>query len=138
MPDTKPKKKRGGKRYRRMRERFKVTETQRMQNRMAFNKAEEQLIDGNGDIVGLGMLGKAAEVGGRLRSLQDKTRQSQLHKLHNRQVLKQKRLRLRAEKAGTVTGLTTSVVFTAVQGIELSNPEIANQGKRKASKYFKN
>ena len=105
-----------------MRERFKVTETQRMQNSMAFNKAEEQLIDGNVDIVG--MLDKAAEVGGRLRSLQDKTRQ--------------KRLRLRAEKSGTVTGLTTSAVFTAVQGIELSNPEIANQAKRKQSKYFKN
>lgn len=136
VPDTKPKKKRGGKRYRKMRERYKVTETQRMQNRMAFNKAEEEVIDGNGDIIGLGMLGNAADVGGRLRNIKPKTMQSQLHKIHNRQVLKQKRMRMRAERAGTVTGLTTSVVFTAVQGIELSNPEIANKNKTKTSKYF--
>merc|ERR1719361_2529294 len=84
VPDTKPKKKRGGKRYRKMRERYKVTETQRMQNRMAFNCAEEEVIDGNGDIIGLGMLGNAADVGGRLRNIKPKTMQSQLHKIHNR------------------------------------------------------
>ena len=136
VPDTKPKKKRGGKRYRKMRERTKVTETQRMQNRMAFNKPEEEVIDGNGDIIGLGMLGNAADAGGRLRNIKPKNLQSNLHKIHNRQVLKQKRMRMRAEKAGTVTGLTTSVVFTAVQGIELSNPDIANKNKLKSSKYF--
>ena len=43
---------------------------------------------------------------------------------------------MRAEKAGTVSGLNTSVVFTAVQGIELSNPDIANKNKLKSSKYF--
>ena len=136
VPDTKPKKKRGGKRYRKMRERYKVTETERMRNRMAFNKAETEFIDGNGKRIGLGMLGNAADVGGRLRSIKPKLLQSKLHKMHNRQVLKQKRMRMRAEKAGTVTGLTTSVVFTAVQGIELGNPDMLNKHKLKSSKYF--
>eukprot|EP00483_Globobulimina_turgida_P010833 UN10854 len=119
-----------------MRERYRVTETQKMQNRMAFNKAETEIIDGNGERIGLGMLGNAADVGGRLRTIKPKTMQSALHKIHNRQVLKQKRMRMRAEEAGTVTGLTTSVVFTAVQGIELSNPDSVKKNKLNKSKYF--
>eukprot|EP01084_Bolivina_argentea_P040663 75113_1 len=79
-----------------MRERFKVTETQKMQNRMVFNKVEPEIIDGNGDKIGLGILGN---VGERLRAIKPKTVTS----------LKQKRMRMRAEKTGTVSGLTTSV-----------------------------
>jgi len=140
VPDTKPKKKRGGKRYRKMRERYKVTETQRIINRMAFNRAEEEIIDGNGEIVGLGMLRHAGDAGGRLRNIKAKSTQSTLHTLNHRQLVKQKRMRMRAERAGTVTGLTTSVVFTAVQGIELSNPDIAvnanNNNSNNSNKYF--
>jgi len=122
-----------------MRERLKVTETQRMQNRMAFNKPEEEVIDGNGEIIGLGMLGNAADVGGKLRAILPKNSTSNLHKIHRKTVLKQRKMRIKAEKAGTVSGLHTSLLFTPVQGIELSNPELAKSNQNNFNlnrKYF--
>ena len=138
IPDNKPKKKRGGKRYRKMREKYKITETQRMQNRMAFNKKEETIIDGNGQIIGLGMLGSASDVAGKLRTIKSKTQNTILHKIHKRQLLKQKKLKLKAQKAGTITGLHTSVAFTSVQGIELSNPDNIFNNNNNNNKYFSN
>jgi len=136
LPDDKPRKKRGGKRYRKMREKYKVTETQRMQNRLSFNpnKGEEMIIDGDGNMVGLGMLTEAGDAGGRLRTLMNQTKATNLEKLNKRMARKQKRVRLKAERTGNISGLRTSVVFTSVQGIELADPNLAK--KRKTMRYF--
>jgi len=132
IPGERPRRKRGGKRYRKMRERYRVTEAQRMQNRIAFNKAENTIIDANGDIVGLGMLGKeASAVGGKLRKIQSKS--SYLEKLNEKIVRKQKRVRAR-QKLGTNSGITTSLVFTPIQGIELTEPP--EKKTKLTSKYF--
>ena len=113
-----------------MREKYKITETQKMQNRVGFNKPEEEVIDGDGRILGIGMLGSAADVGGQLRVVGGGKGNAggggggpgntELHKIHRRQIVRQKRMRMKAEKAGTVSGLHTSLTLTSVQGIELS------------------
>lgn len=54
IPLEKPKPKRGGKKYRRMKERMQITELQKQRNRMGFNKAED---DDYGSELGLGLLG---------------------------------------------------------------------------------
>eukprot|EP01023_Acetabularia_acetabulum_P036641 TRINITY_DN34652_c0_g1_i7.p2 TRINITY_DN34652_c0_g1~~TRINITY_DN34652_c0_g1_i7.p2 ORF type:complete len:448 (-),score=92.12 TRINITY_DN34652_c0_g1_i7:23-1366(-) len=64
IPDGEAKKRRGGRRLRRQKELYGTTEFQRMANRMAFNKMEEEYIDGE-DVIGMGMLGK--EGSGRLK-----------------------------------------------------------------------
>merc|ERR1712048_956836 len=103
-----------------MRERYKVTETQRMQNRLAMNKPEEEVITLDGEMVGLGMLSRSAVVGGRLRMITKASEQSQLERENKRIIAKQRRARKRQnKKSGTASGLTTSLVFTAVQGMEL-------------------
>lgn len=48
-------KKRGGRRFRKMKERFQMSELRRAQNRMQFGKAEDTVLDSFGNEVGLGM-----------------------------------------------------------------------------------
>jgi U4/U6 small nuclear ribonucleoprotein PRP31 len=54
VPLEKPRKKRGGAKYRRMRERLQTTDLQRQKNRMGFNQAED---DDYGSELGMGLLG---------------------------------------------------------------------------------
>jgi len=67
VPDLEPKKRRGGKRYRKMKEKYGITEVQKAANRIKFNEAEEEFLDGE-EVVGLGMVGKDGS--GKLRKLQ--------------------------------------------------------------------
>jgi len=135
IPDKNKARKRGGKRFRKMREKYTPTETQRMANRMGFNVAEEEIITGDGEIVGLGMLGKHNLIGGAIRTHAKPTNKtSSLHRLNNRMLSKQRRIKQRVERRGTQSGLTTSMVFTAVSGIELGNPDSLRKAKK--TKYF--
>jgi len=67
-PDDPFKKKRGGKRMRRQKERFEVTEALKAANRMGFAEFEEDVYQDEGG-TGLGKLGKAR---GRLRTFETK------------------------------------------------------------------
>ena len=67
VPDLEPKKRRGGKRYRKMKEKYGLTDVQKAANRVQFNQAEEEFLDGE-EVVGLGMVGKQGT--GNLRKLQ--------------------------------------------------------------------
>lgn len=55
IPIDQKSKKRGGKRFRKMKERFQMSELRKAQNRMEFAKPEETIMDSYGDEVGLGM-----------------------------------------------------------------------------------
>lgn len=55
IPIDQKSKKRGGKRFRKMKERFQMSELRKAQNRMEFGKQEETILDSYGDEVGLGM-----------------------------------------------------------------------------------
>lgn len=128
--------KRGGKRYRAMREKWTPTDTQRMTNRLGFNVPEEEILTHEGEFVGLGMLGKHNLIGGAIRTHKIPIKKK-LNNLNYHVINKQKRLKQRVEKAGAQTGMTTSMIFTSVQGIELNNPECFS-GKKNKQKYFNN
>lgn len=128
--------KRGGKRYRSMREKWTPTDTQRMTNRLGFNVPEEEILTHEGEFVGLGMLGKHNLIGGAIRTHKIPLKKK-LNELNYYMINKQKRLKQRVEKAGIQSGMTTSMIFTSIQGIELNNPESLNRKKIK-QKYFNN
>ena len=58
LPKEFKSKKRGGRKYRKMKERMQLSEVRRAQNIMEFGKAEATFTTALGDEVGLGMLGK--------------------------------------------------------------------------------
>ncbi|CAL9242775.1 unnamed protein product [Arabidopsis halleri] len=122
VPYSEPKKKRGGRRLRKTKERYQVTEIRKLANRMAFGTPEESSLgDGLGD--GYGMLGQAGSNGLRVSS-----------KLK----LNAKVTKKRQNTGGaTTSGLrTSSLAFTLVQGIELCNPQAIGLGSGIQSSYF--
>ncbi|KNA25411.1 hypothetical protein SOVF_006860 [Spinacia oleracea] len=127
VPDSEPKKKRGGRRLRKMKERYAVTDMRKLANRMQFGVPEESSLgDGLGE--GYGMLGQAGS--GKLRMSAGPS------KLAAKVAKKFKEKRYGS--SGATSGLTSSLAFTPVQGIELSNPQAhAHQlGSGTQSTYF--
>lgn len=105
-PDDRPSKKRGGKRARKYKEKFGMTETRKETNRRSFADFSGEYGD---DAMGsdVGMLGSKA--GGKLR-LPPKKEQTTVKKA-KRQAM--------SASANVTSGLSSSLVFTPVQGIEL-------------------
>lgn len=128
IPDEKPRRKRGGKRYRKMKERLQFTDVRREINRQSFATADEEYGD---NAMGLtaGRLGQ--EGSGRLRVVRKE--QKQIAK-------KLKAANFSAATAHSkapMSGLASSLAFTPVQGIELMNPEAAKARVKAANeKYF--
>jgi len=111
VPDDKPRKKRGGKRARKLKEKFGMSEMRKDTNKRTFSNFEGEYGD---DAMGLdmGMLGNGA---GKLRASVKKEQKMAI-----------KKAKKAAETAGQhVNGLSSSLVFTPVQGIELANPNAA-------------
>ncbi|KAJ3260131.1 U4/U6-U5 snRNP complex subunit prp31 [Boothiomyces macroporosus] len=116
------KKKRGGKRARREKERNAQSELSKAANRMAFGEAEDEVGFSTGESFGLGMIGKAT---GKIRAPQINTayKVSKKHKA--------------MQKFSTNTnGLASSVAFTPVKGIELENPDRLKKIAEVNNKYF--
>jgi U4/U6 small nuclear ribonucleoprotein PRP31 len=114
-PDAVSKKKRGGARYRKQKEKMSTTEMMKQANRMQFGKAEEEYVDGD-EMFGLGMLGKDGH--GKLKVMQAASK-----------ITKREKLLQRAANGvtggkghGPMSGTQTSLTFSHVQGIELENP----------------
>ena len=122
VPDMERKKRRGGRRYRKTKERYGQTDVRQAQNRVAFNQAEEEVVDGD-ETMGLGMLGSGGGGGagglGKLRL--DVKHQKQKISKQAQKRLGVQQLRASKGRAGS-SGLASSLVFTPVQGIELHNP----------------
>ncbi|RLN71159.1 hypothetical protein BBJ28_00000212 [Nothophytophthora sp. Chile5] len=127
IPDEKPRRKRGGKRYRKMKERLQMTDVRREINRQSFATADEEYGD-NAMGITSGRLGQ--EGSGNLRIVRKEQKQSS------------KKLRaanFAASSAGgkpPLSGLASSLAFTPVQGIELMNPEAAKARVREANKKY--
>ncbi|KAG9156459.1 hypothetical protein Leryth_019971 [Lithospermum erythrorhizon] len=126
VPDSEPKKKRGGRRQRKMKERYAVTDMRKLANRMAFGVPEESSLgDGLGE--GYGMLGQAGSGKLRVAVGQSKLAAKVAKKFKERSY----------GSGGATSGLTSSLAFTPVQGIELSNPQaLAHLGSGTQSTYF--
>eukprot|EP01116_Phalansterium_solitarium_P019914 TRINITY_DN572_c0_g2_i2.p1 TRINITY_DN572_c0_g2~~TRINITY_DN572_c0_g2_i2.p1 ORF type:complete len:465 (-),score=195.66 TRINITY_DN572_c0_g2_i2:58-1452(-) len=109
-PDDKPRKKRGGKRVRKLKEKFMMTELRKQQNRMAFGVAESESAQHLGS-KGLGMLGQDGS--GKLRVAQ----------ADNKHILKKQKMKAYGGSSGATSGISSSLAFTPVQGIELVDPQ---------------
>lgn len=130
VPDMEPKKRRGGKRYRKMKERYGVSDMGKLQNRVQFNQAEEEIIDGD-EMVGMGMVGQ--ENSGRLRVQMKKSN------LASKAAKKLAKVQNRRYGTAVTSGLSSSIAFTPIQGIELENPHLkmqADKGRSGTESYF--
>ncbi|KAJ3038605.1 U4/U6 small nuclear ribonucleoprotein Prp31 [Rhizophlyctis rosea] len=117
IPDEGPKKRRGGKRARRAKEQRAMTELRKAQNRMAFNTPEEEVGYGGDSTKGLGLIGGQT---GRVRAAQADSRVAV-------QVSKKLKTFHHGGTSSMTSGLSSSVAFTPVKGIELENPEAQKQ-----------
>ncbi|KAK4694917.1 U4/U6 small nuclear ribonucleoprotein PRP31, partial [Lecanoromycetidae sp. Uapishka_2] len=155
-PDDKPSRKRGGRRARKAKEATAMTDLRKAQNRMAFGKEEKEV--GYAETTkGLGMIGQANE--GRIRSQQiDQRTKAKLSKNNKgwgtatpigsgtasslrgfgqsgglaTSIRAQHGLRTSGVGAGT-SGTASSIAFTPVQGLELVDPKMQAERKRKAA-----
>ncbi|GAU37444.1 hypothetical protein TSUD_206800 [Trifolium subterraneum] len=127
VPDSEPKKKRGGRRLRKMKERYAITDMRKLANRMQFGVPEESSL-GYGLDEGYGMLGQAGS---------GKLRVSAGHSKLGAKVAKKFKEK-NYGSSGATSGLTSSLAFTPVQGIELINLQShAHQfGSGTQSTYF--
>lgn len=127
VPDSEPKKKRGGRRLRKMKERYAQTDMMKLANRMQFGIPEESSLgDGLGE--GYGMLGQAGSGKLRVSAGQSKLAAKVAKKFKEKSY----------GSSGATSGLTSSLAFTPVQGIELSNPQAQGNllGGGTQSTYF--
>lgn len=123
IPDEKPRRKRGGKRYRKMKERLQMTDVRREMNRQTFATADEEYGD-NAMGITAGRLGQ--EGSGTLR----------IARKEQKQMTKKLRAATFAATKQPLSGLASSLAFTPVQGIELMNPEAAKKRVEEANKKY--
>mmetsp|Transcript_23841 Transcript_23841/g.41792 ORF Transcript_23841/g.41792 Transcript_23841/m.41792 type:complete len:508 (-) Transcript_23841:313-1836(-) len=126
-PDLSTKKRRGGRRIRRLKERFEETEMMKQANRRAFSAESGEYGD---DAMGLtlGMLDN--KEGGAMRNTVEKRKIRQAN-------TKASRKRAVQMSSGATNGLASSMVFTPVQGLELVNPDANRERVRQANaKWF--
>lgn len=132
-----PKKKRGGRRVRRQKERYAVTELRKQANRMNFGELEDDLDQTNMGF-SKGNIGKSGIGGGiRMAQIDERT------KVRISQTLKRNMQKQQATWGGTtsikkhISGTASSVAFTPLQGLEIVNPNAAeNRADEANAKYF--
>jgi len=132
-----PRKKRGGKRVRRMKERYALTEMRKQQNRMTFGQIEE---DAYQEDLGYtrGIMGKGGP--GRIRgpTVDEKTK-VRISKTLQRNLQRQQAYGGATTVKRQVAGTASSVAFTPLQGLEIVNPQAAEKKVNEATvRYFSN
>jgi len=126
IPEGKTTRKRGGARARAMKKRYEVTEMRVQANRMQFGVQEETF---GLDEEGIGTLGMQQHTGKvRLVAKQQKT-------AYNSSKVKEARAAA-AGGSGNTGGLSSSLAFTPVQGIELVNPTAGKDTNEGTETYF--
>jgi U4/U6 small nuclear ribonucleoprotein PRP31 len=153
-PDVKPSRKRGGRRARKAKEMYAVTDLRKAQNRMAFGKEEQEVGYGTGEgTQGMGMIGQTND--GRVRATQiDQRTKAKLSKKNpgwggatpgsglasslrgfgqggGQSVLQGHGLRSSGVGAGGGTGTNSVISFTPIQGLELALPKAKEDMERK-------
>ncbi|SJK86023.1 U4/U6 small nuclear ribonucleoprotein PRP31 [Babesia microti strain RI] len=113
IPEERKTNKRGGKRYRKMKEKYGISQIRQQANRIAFGPEGQEEIGLEGHQ--LGMLGKSTGKGKIILQVKRK----QIHVPRKRQLMLQKQM----ESSNAINGMATSLAFTPLQGIELCNPK---------------
>lgn len=127
-PDDRPKRKRGGKRLRKMKDRYAMTEVRRQANRLAFNSVEDTYSETGR---GFGMLGK--DGAGKLRIAA--VEKGVLKKVKQNAAAAfaagiATGIKGHGSRVGTASGLVSTVSFNANQGINLVDPTALESEKR--------
>jgi len=128
------KRKRGGKRVRSAKEKVRVTEMRSLANKRAF--ANDFGNEYGDDAMGLdfGLLGANREGSGSLRAPAVDQKAGKSSKSQHQKAASRKPIQL---SSGATNGLSSSLVFTPVQGIELANPTQQAQNVQAANeKWF--
>jgi len=122
-PDDKPRKKRGGRRMRKMKEKYSITELHKHANRMVFGLAEDTFRETG---KGFGMLSHS----GKVRLSLSQVSSNPLTKEYRAKKQKQKHY------GSTTSGVSSSLAFTPAQGLELENPQAATARNQESKRYF--
>ena len=111
------KKRRGGKRMRAMKERYGMSDMRKQANRVGFNVAEDEIgYEGEG----LGLLGKSAGAGAANGKLRFQEKKAKIGKYAQKGYKGGMGSGLATSDA--LSGMSSSLAFTPIQGIELVNP----------------
>ncbi|XP_051155070.1 U4/U6 small nuclear ribonucleoprotein Prp31 [Leptopilina boulardi] len=130
-------KKRGGKRVRKMKERYAITEFRKHANRLNFADIES---DAYQEDLGYsrGTIGKAGTGRIRLPQVDEKTK-VRISKTLQKNLQKQQQWGGSTTVKKHVSGTASSVAFTPLQGLEIVNPQAAEKKINEANgKYFSN
>lgn len=136
-PIDQSKKKRGGKRVRKMKERYALTEFRKHANRMNFADIED---DAYQEDLGYtrGTIGKAGTGRIRLPQVDEKTK-VRISKTLQKNLQKQQIWGGSTTVKKQISGTASSVAFTPLQGLEIVNPQAAEVKVNEANaKYFSN
>ncbi|KAJ3713620.1 Nop domain-containing protein [Lentinula raphanica] len=129
IPNDGPKKRRGGKRARKAKEAYAQTELGKLQNRMAFGEAEEE-VGAFDQTKGLGMIG-SGKVRAGAADTRNKAKMSRVNKLRTAALTRA------AQIGGSQTsGTATSLSVTPAQGFELTNRAAAAQRVKEANERW--
>ncbi|XP_052861768.1 U4/U6 small nuclear ribonucleoprotein Prp31 [Anopheles cruzii] len=132
------KKKRGGKRVRKMKERYAITEFRKQANRMNFGDIDE---DAYQEDLGYtrGTIGKAGTGRIRLPQIDEKTK-VRISKTLQKNLQKQQQVWGGSTTVKKhISGTASSVAFTPLQGLEIVNPQAAEKPTGETgAKYFSN
>uniref|UniRef100_A0A0W0FCE3 Nop domain-containing protein n=1 Tax=Moniliophthora roreri TaxID=221103 RepID=A0A0W0FCE3_MONRR len=128
IPNDGPKKRRGGKRARKAKEAYAQTELRKLQNRMAFGEAEEE-VGAFDQTKGMGMIGAGTgKVRASIGESKSKVKMSKANKLRTAALT-------RAAQSQT-SGTATSLSVTPAQGFELTNRAAAAQRVKEANERW--
>lgn len=127
IPNDGPKKRRGGKRARKAKEAYAQTELRKLQNRMAFGEAEQE-VGAFDETKGLGMIG-TGKVRANAGEAKSRAKMSKANKLRTAALT-------RAAGSSSTAGTATSLTVTPVQGFELTNRAAAAQRVKEANERW--
>ncbi|KAF8996281.1 Nop domain-containing protein [Hymenopellis radicata] len=126
IPGDGPKKRRGGKRARKAKEAYAQTELRKLQNRMTFGEAEEE-VGAFDQTKGLGMMG-TGKIRAGMGEANSKARMSKANKLRTAALTRS----AQASSSGTATSLSV----TPAQGFQLTSAAAAQRVKEANERWF--
>jgi U4/U6 small nuclear ribonucleoprotein PRP31 len=138
-PDMNTKKKRGGKRVRKQKDRYTMSETRKAANRVGFGEIEEDVFQ---DEMGfsLGQLGKGGTSAGHFRAPESNKRKAGAisKKMAKRMAAQQQRTGGLASsiRSDLSSSGTASVAFTPVQGLEINRSMLEKKKEDPTDRYF--
>ncbi|KAJ7095230.1 hypothetical protein B0H15DRAFT_98512 [Mycena belliarum] len=135
IPGDGPKKRRGGKRARKAKEAYAQTELRKLQNRMVFGEAEEE-VGAFDQTKGMGMIGATSgSVRAGLGESKSRAKMSKANKLRTA-ALNRSALLGGTQPTSSSSGTATSLSVTPAQGFELTNRAAAAQRVKEANERW--